>query len=279
MRWRQFLTPVSSLNFEQCKTYLDGTPADGVTILDVRQPNEYQSGHIPGAKLIPLPQLGERIKELDPKKPVVVYCAIGGRSRVAAQMLAGKGFEEVYNLTGGIRSWNNQTAIGGEDMGLMLFNGQESVTQCLFIAYALEGGLREYYETMAEQVEQEDIKELFKKLAVIEVQHQDRIFNGYTKLIDVLADREKFDTAIESKYAEGGLTTQEFGQLYQPDWNSPVDVVSLAMAIEAQGLDLYLRAARRTKDEEARKSLNRLAEEETSHMKQLGKLIEKLRAE
>jgi rhodanese-related sulfurtransferase/rubrerythrin len=279
MRWRQFLTPVTSLNFEQCKTYLDGTPADDVTILDVRQPNEYQSGHIPGAKLIPLPQLGDRIQELDPQKPVVVYCAIGGRSRVAAQMLAGKGFEEVYNLTGGIRAWNSQTAIGGEDMGLMLFNGQESVTQCLFIAYSLEGGLREYYETMAEKVEQTEIKELFKKLAAIEVQHQDRIFDEYAKLIDVLADREKFNNAIESKFAEGGLTTQEFGQLYEPDWHSPVDVISLAMAIEAQGLDLYLRAARRTKDQAAQEALNRLANEEISHMKQLGNLIEKLQSE
>ncbi len=279
MRWRQFLTPVTSLNFEQCKTYLDGAPADEVTILDVRQPNEYQSGHIPGAKLIPLPQLGDRIQELDPQKPVVVYCAIGGRSRVAAQMLAGKGFEEVYNLTGGIRAWNTQTAVGGEDMGLMLFNGQESVTQCLFIAYALEGGLREYYETMAEQIEHTEIKELFSKLAAIESRHQDRIFDEYAKLIDVLADREKFSSAIESKFAEGGLSAQEFGQLYQPDWRSPVDVLSLAMAIEAQGLDLYMRAARRTKDQEARKALVRLAEEETSHMKQLGKLIENLKTE
>jgi sulfur-carrier protein adenylyltransferase/sulfurtransferase len=46
---------------------------DAYTLLDVRQPGEYESEHIPGSKLIPLPELGDRLNEIDPHKPTIVY--------------------------------------------------------------------------------------------------------------------------------------------------------------------------------------------------------------
>ena len=73
MRWRQFLTPVKSINAEQArKQIIEKSPAE-ITILDVRQPGEYESGHIPGAKLIPLPDLAHRLDEIDTDKPTFVY--------------------------------------------------------------------------------------------------------------------------------------------------------------------------------------------------------------
>jgi len=73
MRWRQFFTPVKSFNAKQARSYMADKTADDVTILDVRQPNEYEAGHIPGAKLIPLPDLAARMDEIDPDKPALVY--------------------------------------------------------------------------------------------------------------------------------------------------------------------------------------------------------------
>ena len=73
MRWRQFFTPAKSFNSNQARDFIGDKSADEVTILDVRQPNEYQAGHISGAKLIPLPELSDRMDEIDPKKPAVVY--------------------------------------------------------------------------------------------------------------------------------------------------------------------------------------------------------------
>lgn len=73
MKWMQFITPVKSFDFNQTNAYIAGHPAEDIVILDVRQPSEYQVSHIPGAKLIPLPQLADRLSELDPKKPVLVY--------------------------------------------------------------------------------------------------------------------------------------------------------------------------------------------------------------
>jgi rhodanese-related sulfurtransferase len=77
----------------------------GATLLDVRTQSEFDGGHIEGAKLIPVQELGSRLGDVGPKdKPVVVYCASGVRSGRAAGQLAEAGFTQVYDL-GSIRSW------------------------------------------------------------------------------------------------------------------------------------------------------------------------------
>ncbi len=73
MRWKQFFTPAKSFNADQARQFINTKASDEVNILDVRQPSEYKAGHIPGTKLIPLPELSQRLDELDPKKPTVVY--------------------------------------------------------------------------------------------------------------------------------------------------------------------------------------------------------------
>lgn len=74
-------------------------------ILDVREPWEFGSGHIPGALLIPLGQLAGRIEELDSSRPTAVVCASGSRSQSAAALLGQRGFQKVYNLADGMHGW------------------------------------------------------------------------------------------------------------------------------------------------------------------------------
>ena len=76
---------------------------DKVQILDVREPEEYEQGHIPGAIHIPLGQLRQRIDELSPDQELVVHCAVGLRSYLAARILMQKGFTNVRSLDGGYR--------------------------------------------------------------------------------------------------------------------------------------------------------------------------------
>jgi rhodanese-related sulfurtransferase len=73
MKWMQFFTPAKSLDFNETEKFIANHPGDEITILDVRQLSEYKESHIPGANLIPLPQLSDRLGELDPQKPVLVY--------------------------------------------------------------------------------------------------------------------------------------------------------------------------------------------------------------
>ncbi len=275
MRWKQFFTPVKSIDAVEARQYVQRMAGDAFTLLDVRQPGEYEAEHLPGAKLIPLPELGSRLPELDPDRPTVVYCAIGGRSRVAAQVLAAKGFREVLNLSGGIKAWNSQKAVGPEDLGLQLFSGNESPEETLMTAYSLEEGLREFYLSMAAQVKTESARRLFDKLSGIEVKHQDRIFNEYRRISASAPTREEFVQKVVASGMEGGLTTQDYLRLYQPDLEVPEEVVSLAMAIEAQALDLYQRAADRAGTMESKNVLMQIANEERTHLEQLGALFEK----
>ncbi|HEY9900411.1 MAG TPA: rhodanese-like domain-containing protein [Pantanalinema sp.] len=74
--------------------------AAGATVLDVRTKDEFRSGAYPGAINIPLQELQGRLGELAKDKPVIVYCAAGGRSAAAASAMKQAGFAEVLNAGG-----------------------------------------------------------------------------------------------------------------------------------------------------------------------------------
>lgn len=73
MKWMQFFTPVSSINWSEANDLIAANPKGEVILLDVRQPNEYEKGHQPGAKLIPTGELDKRLDELPKDKPIIVY--------------------------------------------------------------------------------------------------------------------------------------------------------------------------------------------------------------
>jgi rhodanese-related sulfurtransferase len=74
-------------------------------LLDVRTPQERAQGYIPGSVLIPIDTVERRLAEIPKNRPILVYCAVGSRSRAVAQALAGKGYANVYNMRDGIFGW------------------------------------------------------------------------------------------------------------------------------------------------------------------------------
>lgn len=73
MRWKQFFTPVRSLDYQESRELMDGLDSAEFNLIDVRQPSEYKAGHLPGARLIPMAELEQGSAELDPGKPTLVY--------------------------------------------------------------------------------------------------------------------------------------------------------------------------------------------------------------
>ncbi len=153
MKWKPYQIKVRSLGPEAARAFLSGQPVDRVSILDVRQPVEYEAGHISGARLIPLPELMDRMGEVP---------------------------------------------------------------------------------------------------------------------------REAFEHRLAPGVMEGGMTTREYIDYYMPDWDDPGDVVSLAMSIEAQALDMYLRASARVETPPGRAALEKIAREEQTHLAHLGRLMDRL---
>jgi rhodanese-related sulfurtransferase/rubrerythrin len=274
MNWRQFLTPVQSIDTDQAKSFIEDKRVDELTILDVRQPAEYESGHIPGAILAPLPELTDRMDRIDRAKPVMVYCASGGRSRMAAQLLSGQGFNRIINIAGGFNAWTSEAAFLAEEKGLALFDGVASVESALTVAYSLEEGLKEFYDAMAKQVASDPARRLFHQLSQIEVKHQDRILEQYAEITGVVVTRNSFEAGQLPEVLEGGLTTEEYTNLLMPSCDTLTEIIELAMSIEAQALDLYLRAAGKADSEGGKNALIQIANEEKTHLARLGQLLE-----
>ena len=78
---------------------------DEIDVIDVREPFEWEIGHIPGARLVPLDRIGAEIPRLDKRRETILYCKVGERSMYAAQQLADAGVADVSNLSGGILRW------------------------------------------------------------------------------------------------------------------------------------------------------------------------------
>ncbi|HRN68749.1 MAG TPA: rhodanese-like domain-containing protein [Promineifilum sp.] len=76
-----------------------------VFMLDVREPDEYDAGHIPGITLIPMGEIPDRLSEIPTDVPVIVTCRTGNRSGQVVDFLREQGFTNVHNMDGGIVAW------------------------------------------------------------------------------------------------------------------------------------------------------------------------------
>ncbi len=74
-------------------------------VIDVRTPNEYASGHIPGAINIPFDQVAQRIAEIETPQGVALYCMVGPRARKGESALLAAGYEKIFHLEGGLAAW------------------------------------------------------------------------------------------------------------------------------------------------------------------------------
>lgn len=77
-------------------------------LIDVREPKDFEAGHILGARNLPYSQLRQRYKELRPDLPVYLYDQNGGKSARAALFLKKKNYEKLYHLNGGFRKWTGR---------------------------------------------------------------------------------------------------------------------------------------------------------------------------
>jgi len=78
---------------------------DHLYVLDVRTPQEYAEGHVPGAVNVPQDQLASRLAEVPKDKDVVIYCRSGRRSALAADVLAANGYSRLSHLEGDMNAW------------------------------------------------------------------------------------------------------------------------------------------------------------------------------
>ena len=248
----------------------------GLILLDVRQPLEYQAGHLPGAVLIPVGGLGDRLDELDPRAEIVIYCASDSRSRAAAGILLHHGFQHVRFLPGGYRAWQGLHAQGAPESSLEAFTAVRTPEQHVALAWLLEEGARQFYQQLGSQLQDARGRRLFAELAGAEEGHKQTLLSIYEGLA---MSRPPADfpagilpEEIEPGLMEGGYRVAEALEMAKS--RNLAAVCELAMAVETNAYDHYLYLQRGVADENSQRVFEVLAGEERRHLQLLGKLMD-----
>ena len=274
-----FFASVPTIAVAEARRLLAAPDAAGrYNLVDVRQPKEYAAQHLPGAQLLPLGELKDRLAELDSAKPTITYCRSGVRSRSAATLLLAAGFTEVFSLAGGIKTWEGGVATGEPEVGMAHFAGAESLAELVALSIGLEEGSRRFYQGVAELLEPDDRDSaaLFKALAGDEVRHQQRLRLAYAEEtgqeLDTAQLAGRFGDAVSGVTMEGGIGVAE-GVSWARGRNR-VEILEVAMALELNAYDLYLKMGPRFTASGGREIFRQLANEEQAHLRSLSERLE-----
>jgi rubrerythrin len=197
---------------------------------------------------------------------------------MAAQMLAHQGFEDVRHLVGGIEGWNQPAAAGPTEFHLQFVRGDETPREMITLGYIFEEGLRRFHQMVQERTEDGELRKLLSSLVKAEESHKQT-------LLGLIAEQERqqfvddLNAAQGASVMEGGIDVNDFMARNEPYLRSVTDYLQLAMMVETQALDLYLRMAQASRQEETRRILYKISEEEKAHLAALGRLMEEKAAE
>ncbi len=146
-----------------------------------------------------------------------------------------------------------------------LFTGNEEFQDGVSLAYAMEDGLQQFYNRLADEAASDELKKLYKRLADFEIKHKARLEEEYkTRMKGGVG--QPFSQSASSEIMEGGRKVADFLRQVQGDLNSMTDVLELAMMLETQALDLYSRLAQKSSVGSTRDLFLRLEDEEKMHL-------------
>ncbi len=254
---------VKKISVEEAKSLIQ---RPHVFLLDVREPNEYEEGHIPGAILIPLSELPDRISELKDKKEIITYCRSGVRSLAAAKLIAHNLDVDVYSMEGGIRAWNDMIATGRLEDLERLTEGLKKPHEFISLAYSLEDGAEKFYQKISKDPFFSELKDVFEMLSNVERMHKEKI-SSIAK--DVKSD-ERFKGLIE-----GGISISKALEKILSIKRDKKSLLEFCMQMEVNSLDLYMRILRLA-EEKARDVFNQLIADEKRHLKMLGDILSRV---
>jgi len=176
-------------------------------------------------------------------------------------------------MAGGIDAWNGLVSRAEVDQGIYLVEGGEAPEEVISLAYGLEEGAHRFYRCLSGQSAGSEARDLFEKLAKAEIQHKEKLWDQYKAVTGSPATRESFESGIVVKTMEGGKAADQVLAQY-PDWiHDAREALQLAMSLETDALDLYLRMAQKSQNEETKAVFYDLADEEKTHLRQLGKFL------
>ena len=266
-----------NLTAEELKILVDTHREKSYLLIDVRQPTEYEIGHIPGALLMPLAEVESKLFTLPSDRDLIFYCRNGGRSQWAAS-LAGEGEvseKTVYNLMNGILGWNDRIQPGYPKVQV-LNKGQNS-EHMLATAIDLEKGAWRFYRFVMDQYPDDPIRLTLEQIAIAEKAHAKLIYHWLKKFKPQTPPFDRLYQNLQGNILEGGQSFEDACRLLEAADNhgSPA-VIDLAMAIEYSAYDLYRTMAEQTQDRDARVTFLAIAQAEKAHLRALTRAINQI---
>jgi sulfur-carrier protein adenylyltransferase/sulfurtransferase len=245
-------------------------------LIDVRQPGEYEQSHIPGARLLPLPELIQTMATLPADKQLVFYCHSGGRSMAAASMVADEeiGSRELINLNGGMLAWDG--GVASNYPNVQLFNRQTGPADMLRTAMNLEKGALNFYTHVSEHYQGQPWVDVFTNLAKAEIGHARTVFHFLRK---IESEEDDFDTVFDGlsgEVLEGGMKlSTALENLSAIKTRICLRIIETALKIEYAAFDLYRTMADRVCATDAQEAFITIAQAEKAHMQALAKAIDR----
>ncbi|MCG6893556.1 MAG: ferritin-like domain-containing protein [Desulfobacteraceae bacterium] len=244
-------------------------------LVDVRQPGEYEAGHIAGAVLLPLPELENRLSELASDRELIFYCRSGSRSMAAATLASEAQISSapIYNLRGGILAWEDRllpdyprVAVFGEGAGRQAW---------LRKAMALEKGALRFYQAGVERFTGQTLADRIAEMAEEETAHARMVYQFWkTQERQPPAFETLFDS-LDDSVIEGGESVQAVLDRLEAFPEAPcLHFIELALQIEYASLDLYRHLAEGSEDETVTEAFLSLAQAEKGHMRSLIESLE-----
>jgi len=258
---------IKTLDPREVKALLDKDKKGEFLLLDVRQPEEYEAGHIPGAIFIPLGELEARQEELARDKKIITYCRSGRRSMAAAIALCDLGFEDVHHLEGGILNWHNETIGGMPEARPELVTEAADVKDILMLAIKLEKGSWDFYLAAKEKAASPQAKEKFQMLANAENGHIQRLWERAITMLGegAIPPFEKLKQELKVEHMEGGIEINPALAKVDEKFSDEMEALEIALEKEYMSYDFYKRTSALVEDQDAKTLLHELALEERNH--------------
>lgn len=279
------LTPhsrgVVNITPDDLRAYMAKHAEGEYVLIDVRQPEEYQAQHIPGAKLVPLMELESRLEEVEGSKEAFRFflCRSGGRSGRAAGFFAeARGMSNVFNVAGGMLGWNGQVL--PDFPNVKTFDEAASVPEVLRQAIELEKGADRLYAGLLKYFEGTPQYEVIDMLSKAEEAHGRAVYGALKKVSEGhLEDFESLYASLKGDILEAGEPVDRAIEVAKrAAEQGTISLLELALTLEFKAYDLYRNLAHRAGDEGLRETFLDLAESEKRHAAALLRAIGKAAA-
>jgi rhodanese-related sulfurtransferase len=264
-----------TLTFGEFKKYMQTHKEKNYLVIDVRQASEYEDGHIPGAKLMPLSEVETRLFTLPSNRDLIFYCANGGRSQWAAS-LAGEAevcTKTVYHLMGGMQAWEGKALSGYPKV--RIFDKDQTLETLLATAMNLEKGAWRFYQYAISKFSDDPIRPTLEQVSIAEKAHATLIYRIWKKFQHNPPPFDRIYQGLEGEILEGGHNFEETCRhLDAVRKHGCASVIDLAMTIEYSAFELYRTMAERSENSEAQSTFLSIAQAEKAHMRALTRALD-----